>query len=76
MRVLTTERLSGFFLMAGTFFCPFGYDLIFKTIFDYTGSYWATTFVFYCLSGSFFGLSIFCSLLSKRKARLQQESLA
>jgi len=37
-------------LMLGTFFLPFGYDFLFKTILDYTGSYVITDSVFYITS--------------------------
>lgn len=36
--------------MLGTFFLPFGYDFLFKTILDYTGSYVITDSVFYITS--------------------------
>jgi hypothetical protein len=59
MSVVTNHRLAALCLMAGTFFLPFGYDVAFKVIFDLTGSYWTTTFVFYLISASFFGLSFY-----------------
>jgi hypothetical protein len=48
--------------MAAMFFLPLGYDLLFKTLLDYTGSFWATDIIFYSLSGVFW-LSYF--LLSR-----------
>jgi len=42
--------------MAGMFFNPLGFDIIFKTILDATNSYWITTGVFYGISLFFFGL--------------------
>ena len=44
--------------MAGTFFLPFGYDIVFKTVFDWTDSYWITTSIFYLVSAVFFGLYV------------------
>ena len=58
MRVVSRKRLASLCLMAGTFFLPFGYDVVFKMILDSTGSYWITTSIFYLVSGAFFGLSI------------------
>ncbi len=43
-------------LMAGTFFNPLGFDALFRTIMNWTGSYWITDIIFYGLSGLFFGL--------------------
>lgn len=39
--------------MFGTFFLPFGYDLLFKAILDYSGSYAIADSVFYSLSATF-----------------------
>ena len=41
------------FLMIGTFFLPLGYDILFKTILDYTNSYLITDLVFYSISFMF-----------------------
>jgi hypothetical protein len=43
-------------LMLATFFNPFGFDALFALIMKWTGSYWITDVIFYCLSGLFFGL--------------------
>jgi hypothetical protein len=42
--------------MAGMFFNPLGFDIIFKMILDATSSYWITTGIFYGIALSFFGL--------------------
>jgi hypothetical protein len=42
--------------MAGMFFNPLGFDVIFKMILDTTNSYWITTGIFYGIALSFFGL--------------------
>jgi hypothetical protein len=39
--------------MIGTFFLPLGYDILFKTILDYTNSYLITDLVFYSISFMF-----------------------
>lgn len=41
-------------LMLAMFFLPFGYDFLFKTIMNATGSFWVADIIFYCISGSFF----------------------
>ena len=43
-------------LMLGTFFNPLGFDALFKTVIDWTGSYWTTDLLFYLASALFFGL--------------------
>jgi cellulose synthase/poly-beta-1,6-N-acetylglucosamine synthase-like glycosyltransferase len=60
LKILRSSRDAS--LMAAMFFLPLGYDLLFKTLLDYTGSFWATDIIFYSLSGVFW-LSYF--LLSK-----------
>jgi len=42
-------------LLMGTFFNPFGFDALFALVMKWTGSYWTTDLIFYCISGSFFG---------------------
>jgi hypothetical protein len=61
MRVANRERLRTLCLMAATFFLPFGYDVVFKAVYDGTGSYWITTSIFYLISACFFGLFFFLS---------------
>ena len=41
-------------LMLAMFFLPFGYDFLFKTIMNATGSFWVADIIFYCISASFF----------------------
>jgi len=43
-------------LMLAMFFLPLGYDFLFKTLLDVTGSFWLTDIIFYCLSGVFWFL--------------------
>ena len=50
------EVLTQILLMAGMFFNPLGFDIIFKMMLDATNSYWITTGIFYGISLSFFGL--------------------
>jgi len=49
-------------LMLAMFFLPLGYDLLFKTLLNITGSFWLTDIIFYCISGLFW---LFYFLLSK-----------
>lgn len=50
------QRLSSVFLILATFFLPLGFDALFALIMKWTGSYWITDVIFYCISGLFFGL--------------------
>jgi hypothetical protein len=43
-------------LILATFFNPLGFDALFALIMKWTGSYWITDAIFYCLSAFFFGL--------------------
>ena len=43
--------------LAGGLGCfPLGFDALFALIMKWTGSYWTTDVIFYCLSAFFFGL--------------------
>jgi hypothetical protein len=55
-------------LMLAMFFLPLGYDLLFKTLLNVTGSFWATDIIFYCLSGVFW---LLYWLLSKYSNKLK-----
>ncbi len=46
------------------FFNPAGFDILFKTILDATGSYWITTGIFYLVAASFLGLYFYFSRLN------------
>ena len=48
------------------FFLPLGYDLLFKTLLNITGNFWATDIIFYCLSGGFWLLYWALSKYSNR----------
>jgi hypothetical protein len=64
MKVLNENRkknLAVLFLMVATFLNPLGFDILFKMILDWTGSYWLTTGIFYLGSASFFGLYFWLS---------------
>jgi len=54
--------------MLAMFFLPLGYDVLFKTLLDLTGSFWVTDIIFYSLSGVFW-LSYW--LLSKYSNKLR-----
>jgi hypothetical protein len=56
IRVLRHTHTRNILLMLAMFFNPFGFDALFALVMEWTGSYWTTDFVFYCLSGLFFGL--------------------
>lgn len=61
---MSKEKLSGACLMLGTFFLPFGYDVLFAGIMKLTGSYLTTDLIFYLISFSFFSAHF---LLSKKR---------
>ena len=54
-------------LMLATFFNPFGFDALFALIMKWTGSYWITDAIFYCLSACFFGLYFYLRKQVKTK---------
>lgn len=54
------------------FLNPFGFDAIFATIQSWTGSFWATDMILYCLAGSCFGLSL---LLRDKNEIKKQEAI-
>lgn len=64
MKRILKENVATYCLMLAMFFNPMGFDILFKTILDYTSSYWITTGIFYCISALFFGL--FFLLRSKK----------
>lgn len=64
--------LKSFTLMAGTFFCPFGYDAAVAFLMQVTGSYWSAIRVFYFISGAFFGWHIYLVWRSKKKLTSKQ----
>ena len=47
--------------MLATFFLPLGFDALFALIMRWTGSFWVTDIIFYCISLSFFGLYFYLS---------------
>jgi hypothetical protein len=51
------KSLTGtWILILATFFNPLGFDALFALVMKWTGSYWITDAIFYCLSAFFFGL--------------------
>lgn len=54
-------------LMLGMFFNPMGFDILFYTIYQLTGSYGITTFIFYLLSAFCFGLYFYFSKINPIK---------
>lgn len=57
----TRQNLALIALMIATFFNPLGFDVLFKMIWDMTGSYWHTIAIFYLLSALFFGVYFWLS---------------
>ena len=55
------NRIAIVCLMLGMFFNPLGFDVLFKMVLDWTGSYWATTGIFYFVAALFFGLYFYFS---------------
>jgi hypothetical protein len=53
-------------LILATFFNPLGFDALFALVMKWTGSYWITDGIFYCLSAFFFGLYFWLSGKSPR----------
>jgi hypothetical protein len=53
-------------LMTAMFFNPFGFDLIFYTILQLTGSYLITSIIFYVISGFLFSLYFYLSKKNKK----------
>jgi hypothetical protein len=41
--------------MAAMFFNPLGFDVLFKTVMDWTDSYWITDLIFYIVALLFLG---------------------
>ena len=56
MRLYRHTTTRNILLMLAMFFNPFGFDALFALVMEWTGSYWTTDIVFYCVSGLFFGL--------------------
>lgn len=48
------NNVSAVFLMLSAFFCPFGFDFLFKLVMDLTKSFWITDIIFYGFSLFFF----------------------
>lgn len=55
------QNLAIVALMVATFLNPLGFDVLFKMVWDLTGSYWLTTACFYLGSALFFGLYFWLS---------------
>jgi hypothetical protein len=59
------QKLATIALILATFFNPLGFDALFALVMKWTGSYWTTDIIFYCLSLLFFGLYFLFSRPSK-----------
>lgn len=55
-KVVNRKSLQVIVLMTAMFLNPLGYDVLFATAMRWTGSYWNSVIIFYCLSALFFGL--------------------
>jgi hypothetical protein len=55
------KNLQTAILILATFFNPLGFDALFALVMKWTGSYWITDGIFYCLSAFFFGLYFWLS---------------
>jgi glucose-6-phosphate-specific signal transduction histidine kinase len=54
-------------LILCTFFNPFGFDALFALVMKWTGSYWTTDIIFYCVSFLFFVIYVLLSPETKSK---------
>ena len=61
------RKIATLMLMLGMFFNPMGFDILFYTTFQLTGSYGITTFIFYLLSAASFGLYFYFTKLNPFK---------
>lgn len=59
------EMLKTSFLMLAMFFNPFGFDILFKIVLDWTGSFWKTDIIFYSISILFFLFYVYLNSKSK-----------
>lgn len=66
-RKIFLGNLKDICLMLALFFNPFGFDVLFKMVMNWTGSYWITDVIFYSLAGLFFGFYLYFRRLSKEK---------
>jgi hypothetical protein len=67
------KNVSHIVLMIATFFNPLGFDALFALVMKWTGSYWITDVIFYCLSAFFFGV-YFLLRRKDRQNRLDESS--
>jgi hypothetical protein len=68
LKNINKRRIATLCLFLGTFFCPFGFDALFKVIMEWTGSYWTTDLIFYLISGLFFGFYFFLNKFNKNSS--------
>jgi hypothetical protein len=54
--IVDKRKIATLSLMAGMFFNPLGFDILFYSVNNLTNSYWITTSIFYLASASCFGL--------------------
>jgi hypothetical protein len=62
--VTVNRKIATICLILATWTNPFGFDVAFATILSWTGGYWTTTLIFYCLSALFFGLFFYFSKMN------------
>jgi hypothetical protein len=53
-------------IMLAMFFNPFGFDILFKIVLDWTGSFWKTDLIFYSISTLFFLSYLYLNSKSKK----------
>jgi len=63
------ELLKTSLLMLAMFFNPFGFDILFKIVLDWTDSYWKTDIIFYSISILFFLSYLYLNSKSKRSEK-------
>ncbi len=68
------KKLGTICVLLGTFFCPFGFDILFKWVMNLTGSYWATDIIFYLISGTWFGIYFYVSKINPLKRFFKPKS--
>lgn len=66
--MMTLANVREIILALALFFNPLGYNELFAFIMSYTGSYWATACVFYCIAGTLFGTFLFLKFCYKSKS--------
>lgn len=71
-KVTLHKNIATICLILATFFNPLGFDALFALVMKWTGSFWVTDIIFYCLSALFFGLYF---LLRSRLKKKDQDKI-